>query len=153
MTVINGVAQFTGCSIGTPGSGYHLHAAAAPLSLTADSAPFDITAPSSGRVGDVNQDGLVNAVDALCVLRYVANLQPTTACSKTPTLNTDPVWDVHLGGGPISAVDALCILRSVAVLPATAACPSIPIPLPAAASQGRAALPVPTRTPSPSPRR
>ncbi|MGI8554352.1 MAG: dockerin type I domain-containing protein, partial [Dehalococcoidia bacterium] len=94
--------------------------------LTCDPSSSNCVVPSR-RIGDVNGDGVVNAVDALCVLRYVAGLALTTVCHLTPNPpTTDPVWDVHLGGGPISAVDALCILRSVAGLAATGTCPVIP---------------------------
>jgi len=74
-------------------------------------------------LGDVNGDGLVNAVDALCVLRYVAALATTPACLQAPTGPTDLIWDVN-NDRTINAVDALCISRSVAGLAATSTCPS-----------------------------
>ncbi|MGI8551786.1 MAG: alkaline phosphatase family protein, partial [Dehalococcoidia bacterium] len=83
------------------------------------------TASSSGTfLGDVNKSGAVDAVDALCVLRFVANLPPTHSCSTGPNSQTGSIWDVN-GDGAINAVDALCILRSVALLPVTASCPTM----------------------------
>ncbi|MGI8551312.1 MAG: SMP-30/gluconolactonase/LRE family protein [Dehalococcoidia bacterium] len=77
-------------------------------------------------VGDVNGDRVVNSVDALCLLRWVAELSNTTNCSLRPRNGSDPVWDAS-GDGFITAVDALCILRNVAVLPGTRACPVLPL--------------------------
>ena len=39
---------------------------------------------TAGPNPDVNGDGVVNAVDALCVLRFVAGLQATAACPLSP---------------------------------------------------------------------
>ncbi|MGI8549326.1 MAG: hypothetical protein ACR2PL_00815, partial [Dehalococcoidia bacterium] len=77
--------------------------------------------------GDVNCSTKVDAVDALCVLRNVAGLAPTSACAFTPSSSTDPVWLVSKNNPSISAVDALCILRSVAMLGATQTCPTLPL--------------------------
>ena len=85
---------------------------------------------SSQRLGDVNGDGQVTAVDALCVLRIVASLPGTVACPQplpgNPIIATD---EVQAGATTPTAVDALCILRGVAALPATAACPLITAPI------------------------
>ncbi|MGI8554133.1 MAG: protease pro-enzyme activation domain-containing protein [Dehalococcoidia bacterium] len=125
------------------------------------------TTPAHPPVGDTNGDGTVNAVDALCLLRFVAGLSETANCPTAALTTTVPVTVSNPGGGSavtptgftylngdvngdgqVTAVDALCILRSVAGLAATAACPSLS--LPAAAGQpssSRGATPV---TPSPS---
>jgi mannuronan 5-epimerase len=73
---------------------------------------------------DVNDDGQVSAVDALCVLRNVAGLSASTGCPQ-PLPRPDPNGD-----GGTSATDALCVLRSVAGLVATTACPTAPAPAP-----------------------
>ncbi|MGI8551237.1 MAG: dockerin type I repeat-containing protein, partial [Dehalococcoidia bacterium] len=78
--------------------------------------------------GDVNGDGKVNAIDALCVLRFVAGLSATTACPVISLTLPSP-GEVNYDG-QVNAVDALCILRSVAGLQGTPACPMIPIPPP-----------------------
>lgn len=105
---------------------------------------------------DVNGDGRVTAVDALCILRLVAALPATTACpaafltAAVDILVTNPdgqtgtlagAYTYHNadvnGDGRITSVDALCALRSVAGLPATTACPgpaSAPTPTPTATS-------------------
>ncbi|MGI8549325.1 MAG: SBBP repeat-containing protein, partial [Dehalococcoidia bacterium] len=44
--------------------------------------------------GDVNQTGRVDAVDALCILRSVAGLATTPACSFLPAGVSDPIWHV-----------------------------------------------------------
>lgn len=72
--------------------------------------------------GDVNLDGSVTSVDALCVLRDVASLPSTGACPQTAA--TQAAAHVNGDAAAISAVDALCVLRIVATLPNTAACPS-----------------------------
>ncbi|MGI8550402.1 MAG: RHS repeat-associated core domain-containing protein [Dehalococcoidia bacterium] len=82
------------------------------------------TITGASRQGDVNGDANLNAVDALCTLRYTASLPTTPACSQLPFGAADPVWDVN-GDGAINAVDALCILRVVASLPVTQACPTL----------------------------
>jgi len=104
---------------------------------TANSGPCGITAGPDGalwfteelgnKIGriqvlraDVNGDGEVTAVDALCVLRLVAGLSATSAC-PSPLVHPD----VN-GGGNVDAVDGLCVLRFVAGLPGTRACPEAP---------------------------
>lgn len=85
---------------------------------------WSITVSSGTQMtGDVNGDRVVNAVDALCELRYIAHLAVTSACPNTPAGPADPIWDVNVDG-TITAVDALCILRHVAQLPATSTCPT-----------------------------
>ncbi|MGI8551569.1 MAG: hypothetical protein ACR2PL_12420 [Dehalococcoidia bacterium] len=71
---------------------------------------------------------MVDAVDALCILRSVARLPVTSACPAVP-LTLPSVGDVN-GDLTVDAVDALCILRSVASMPRTTVCPVIPIPSP-----------------------
>ena len=73
------------------------------------------------KLGDVNGDEVVNAVDALCVLRIVAAMPSTTACPIPPPGN--PI--IVSGETAPTATDALCILRGVVGLPATATCPAI----------------------------
>lgn len=68
--------------------------------------------------GDANADGAVNAIDALCILRSVAVLPGTLACSMPLQGNADVNGD-----GKVDSVDALCVLRIVAKLPSTQACP------------------------------
>ncbi|MGI8550467.1 MAG: dockerin type I domain-containing protein [Dehalococcoidia bacterium] len=80
--------------------------------------------------GDVNADGQVNAVDALCVLRSVAGLSATNACLVVP-LVAGSAGDLT-ADGQVNAVDALCLLRSVAGLSATTVCPTGPTPAAAA---------------------
>jgi len=79
-----------------------------------------------GEVGDVNGDGLVDATDALCVLRLVASLPSTGGCPipvhGNPDVNHDAATDTGDASGA-DATDALCILRHVAFLGATGACP------------------------------
>lgn len=70
---------------------------------------------------DANDDGVVSAVDALCILRNIAGLSGTPVCPQEPT--TPPsLLDVN-DNGTIDSVDALCVLRYVVELPATSACP------------------------------
>ena len=76
------------------------------------------------KVGDVNGDGSVTSVDALCVLRIVASLPSTSACPIPPP--GDPIIALNetSADGPTS-VDALCILRGVVGLLGTATCPDL----------------------------
>lgn len=75
--------------------------------------------------GDVNGDGQVTSLDALCVLRIVAALTSTDNCPIPPP--GDPIIAIGEANGPTS-VDALCILRGVVGLPATSTCPLIVAP-------------------------
>ncbi|MGI8552913.1 MAG: hypothetical protein ACR2PL_19315 [Dehalococcoidia bacterium] len=76
--------------------------------------------------GDVNADGRVTALDALCALRSVATLPGTAACPVIPLQTPSPA-KVSSTGTSVTAVDALCILRSVAQLSRTDVCPLIPL--------------------------
>ena len=80
-----------------------------------------------GKLGDVNGDGFVTSVDALCVLRAVAGLPGTTACPSP--LPGNPIIALNETGPNPTSVDALCILRGVAGLPATNVCPLITAPV------------------------
>ena len=96
-----------------------------------------------GKLGDVNGDGVVTSVDALCVLRIVVGLPATTNCPIPPPGNPD-----INGDGQVTSVDALCILRGVVGLPATANCPAIaaPVSQPASSSAASAARTAPEQT-------
>ncbi|MBI4494407.1 MAG: IPT/TIG domain-containing protein, partial [Chloroflexi bacterium] len=96
-------------------------------------------------VGDVNGNGSVTSLDALCILRAVAVLPATTSCPAAMLTTTVDVVvanpdgqsgtlasaftyrhaDVN-GNGSITSLDALCTLRQVASLPATSSCPAPP---------------------------
>ncbi|MBI4494743.1 MAG: IPT/TIG domain-containing protein, partial [Chloroflexi bacterium] len=119
---------------------------------TANSATFgsasSLTAvtPADGRtVGDVNGNGSVTSLDALCILRAVASLPATTSCPAEMLATTVDVMVTNLdgqsgtlasaftyrhadvnGNGSITSLDALCTLRQVASLPATTSCPAPP---------------------------
>ncbi|MGI8549989.1 MAG: nidogen-like domain-containing protein [Dehalococcoidia bacterium] len=117
--------------------------AATGVSVSSDGTSIMGMTPSNPVVGDVNGDRMVNAVDALCILRLVAGLGPAPSCPQSalntaaPVVVTNPngmmstlgsnfVYnngDVN-GDGVVTAVDALCILRIVAGLPATTNCPA-----------------------------
>ncbi|MBI4494630.1 MAG: IPT/TIG domain-containing protein, partial [Chloroflexi bacterium] len=122
--------------------------AATQVSVTDATSLTARTPPHSRTVADVNGNGSVTAVDALCVLRQVAALPEVPNCPVSAlqtavdvaVANPDGLSatlangftyqhaDVN-GSGNVTAVDALCVLRQVAALPATDACPA-----PAAAS-------------------
>ncbi len=70
------------------------------------------------RTGEVDCDGDVTVIDALFVLRFVANLQPFADCIATADVNCDGFSD---------AMDGLLIQRHVAALPVTLpeGCPPI----------------------------
>jgi hypothetical protein len=71
--------------------------------------------------GDVNLNGVVESVDALCVLRMVAQLPATAACPESGS--NWSAADVNRSG-KVDSVDALCTLRLVAKLSVTQACPA-----------------------------
>jgi hypothetical protein len=98
-------------------------AAGASLTSAADSFTYVLR-------GDANASGVVDAVDALCILRSVAKLPGTQACPMPLQGNVDVNGDSQ-----VNAVDALCVLRLVATLPTTQAC----TPPPQAASRNPAA--------------
>jgi len=83
------------------------------------------TGPLSRQVrqGDVNCDDAFNAVDALFILRAVAQIPPPAAC-------LDDAGDVNCDGAK-TAVDALGVLRFVAGLPVNQRepCPDISMPV------------------------
>lgn len=93
-----------------------------------------------GLFQDANGNGVVDAVDALCILRSVANLPGTTAC-PSPLASPDANQDQQ-----VTSVDALCVLRWVAALPGTLACPDDPSQVPPgyAPPQRPPNLPAPT---------
>ncbi|MGI8549280.1 MAG: carboxypeptidase regulatory-like domain-containing protein, partial [Dehalococcoidia bacterium] len=114
------------------------------VSVSPDGTRVTFTTPAIGVIGDVNGDGHVDAVDALCVLRDVAGLAETAACpasalnksvavnvsnpdGRTATPNGSFIFNTEDFNGDlkVDAVDALCILRSVAGLTPTQACPSL----------------------------
>jgi hypothetical protein len=88
------------------------------LTPTPTPTPTPTGTPSGPLFGDVDCDGDVDAVDALKILRYVAQLtvQQEPAC---PLIGSDVAsffGDVDCNGG-VTSVDALKILRFVASLP------------------------------------
>ena len=120
--------------------------AATGVGVGSDGKTITATTPPHTPVGDLNADANVDSVDALCVLREVAQLPGTAACpvsGRTTAVNvvvTNPDGgsgtlpgdytynngDVN-GDGSVTALDALCILRHVAALTATSGCPSFPV--------------------------
>ncbi|MGI8551217.1 MAG: carboxypeptidase regulatory-like domain-containing protein [Dehalococcoidia bacterium] len=114
--VMSGYYQVTaskqGCSATGNSTSAVLHALDQPIT--------DLVLTLVCPAGDVNGDGSVSAVDALCVLRSVAGLPVTASCPLVP-LTLPSVGDVN-GDSSVNAVDALCILRSVAGLITTPAC-------------------------------
>jgi len=64
--------------------------------------------PKPWLAGDVDCSGAIDAVDALLILRLVANLLPSSGCAVSTDVDCD---------GDTDAVDALAILRHVAKLP------------------------------------
>ncbi len=76
--------------------------------------------------GDVNGDRKVDAIDALCILRFVAGLPATTFCPASVSLDRGDVAGANGPDGKVDATDALCILRNVAGMPGTTACPTLP---------------------------
>ena len=83
--------------------------------------------------GDVDCNGVVNSVDALKVLRYVAQLSVSQEpdCPLIGSEVASLFGDVDCGGA-VNAVDALKILRFVAELPpldAPIGCPPVGDPL------------------------
>jgi photosystem II stability/assembly factor-like uncharacterized protein len=105
--------------------------ASGPLTLTAavfadpNGAPIPVTVTNGtvmiGATGpDANGDGVVNSVDALCILRQTAGFPATAACP-----NPLPQGDVN-NDLVVNSIDSLCVLRYVAGLPRTPACPLDP---------------------------
>jgi hypothetical protein len=86
------------------------------------------TPPAGQLLGDVNCVGGVNSVDALFVLRSVAQIEPSGDCLAA-------AGDVNCSGG-INAVDSLQILRYVAGMPVSQEpeCPGIGTAVPALAA-------------------
>ena len=86
------------------------------------------TPPAGQLLGDVNCVGGVNSVDALFVLRSVAQIEPSGDCLAA-------AGDVNCSGG-INAVDSLQILRYVAGMPVSQEpeCPGIGTAIPAFAA-------------------
>jgi len=70
------------------------------------------------RTPDANGDGVVDATDALCILRLLGGFGATAACPSPLSLA-----DVN-GDGSSTAVDALCVLRFATGLPASIYCPA-----------------------------
>jgi hypothetical protein len=83
--------------------------------------------------GNVDCDGDLDAIDALKVLRYVAQL-PVSQTQPCPLIgaNVASLWGDVDCNGSVTSVDALKILRVVAQLPASQdePCPDIGMPPP-----------------------
>ncbi|MGI8553373.1 MAG: dockerin type I domain-containing protein, partial [Dehalococcoidia bacterium] len=92
---------------------------------------------------NANRDAKVDAIDALCVLRAVAQLPATSTC-PIPLPRPDANQD-----GVSSPLDALCILRYVAAFSGSTNCPDAPKQVPPGASPFNA----PTRAPVSMPAR
>jgi len=65
------------------------------------------TSPGGVLIGDVNCDGLVNAIDALFVLQFIAGLLPAFPCPDAADVD---------GSGAVTAIDAALILQHAAGL-------------------------------------
>jgi len=65
------------------------------------------TATLAVALGDVNCDGLVNAIDALFVLQFIAGLLPAFPCPDAADVD---------GSGAVTAIDAALILQAAAGL-------------------------------------
>jgi hypothetical protein len=92
---------------------------ASPATLSADAGPPPAQGSATHTLGDVDDDGDVDAVDALFILRYVVRLQPFAPAIGVGDVDCD---------GDIDAVDALGILRHVVSLPPmarAAGCPDV----------------------------
>ena len=77
----------------------------------AAAAPTASPSPTpGGLLGDVDCNSLIDAIDALMVLRFVANLLPFALCLNVGNVNCDTATD---------AIDALGVLRHIAHLPVT----------------------------------
>jgi hypothetical protein len=130
-------------------------------SATPTATPPPLTTPTmppggGGRFGDVDCSGGVDSVDALKILRYVADL-PTTPVAGCPPIG-GPLSGLPVLGGPlqqgdvdcsgaVDSVDALKVLRYVADLPTTPVqgCPPI-----GSVIGGATATPTPTSPPTPT---
>lgn len=86
--------------------------------LDTASTPTPTPTPAPAAAGDVDCDGDVDEVDALFVLRFVANLQPFADCIDAGDVDCN---------GEVDVMDALIILRHVAALPLDlpSGCPAI----------------------------
>ena len=96
---------------------------------------------SGVRIPDVNGDGGVTAVDALCVLRELGGFAATNSCPSPLALA-----DVN-GDSAVTAVDSLCVLRYIGAFAASASCPATQTASAAAAASEPAAQPLPARPP------
>ena len=77
--------------------------------------PVQVPPVASCVQGDINGDGQVTAIDALCLQRFLAGQPATATCPEPLPCNADVNGD-----GVVDAQDAQCILSLVAGLP----CPS-----------------------------
>ena len=92
-----------------------------PLVAGVIAGAIDVATPG---LGDVNLDGSVDSLDALCILRTVVGLGGTAACPQPLPGNPIIANGETSANGP-TALDALCVLRGVAGLDGTANCPAI----------------------------
>ena len=151
VNVTESVAVVTFQGIGAMGSSSSLtlqvdglsNATGVALPSTVQNGLLSIT---TNRLGDVNGDGVINAVDALCILRAVVALPATATCPSIPSF----LGDVN-GDGVMNAVDALCVLRNVVGLPGTSACPyfSTPVAVPSAVGAAPTVGAAPSGRPAP----
>ncbi|MGI8554276.1 MAG: hypothetical protein ACR2PL_26335, partial [Dehalococcoidia bacterium] len=77
---ISGAHFVSGATVGIGGR------AAVDANVIGGGTSITATAPAHGTLGDVNLDGRVNPVDALCILRSLAGLPGTNACPASLTV-------------------------------------------------------------------
>jgi hypothetical protein len=95
---------------------------ARPSGLACDIGAYEVEGEPAALQGDVNCDDEVTAVDALFILRDVAQIPPPAEC-------LDLAGDVNCDGAR-TAVDALGVLRFVAGLPVNQTEPCVDIGTP-----------------------
>jgi len=93
---------------------------AAPLPWTGTNGAISV---SGTPIPDANGDRIVNATDALCILRQIGGFAGTSSCP-----NPLPFGNVNQSSGAnaIDAVDSLCVLRYLGGFAPTTNCPSEP---------------------------
>ncbi len=106
----NGAISFTGSDAAYPmtmtSGTYYVYLVGADKPFTANAPAASFTYDAGYTLGDADGNGRIQALDALCVLKHVANVEMLNATGKLAA-------DVD-NNGKIQALDALTILQFVA---------------------------------------
>jgi hypothetical protein len=83
-----------------------------PSAALAREIDTDLTWQNVSRPTDVNDDGVVSAIDALIVINFINGFGSQRLTAPTPAFAPPPFWDVS-GDGNVTPIDALIVINEI----------------------------------------